>query len=141
MRISDWSSDLCSSDLEAGRSEGGRDRSGQRGEHGHAARQGGVARLYRFPLGDVGFGVGSGRSSPTGGGGPCEAWWRGTRGVSCPLYVTRLRPCPSTTFCGPPPRSWEDRPPPAETGHSPPPRATICRTPLCTPPTTAHHVY
>src|SRR3546814_2939309 len=29
-----------------------------------------------------------------GGGGPCEAWWRGTRGVSCPLCVTRLRPCP-----------------------------------------------
>src|SRR3546814_17229139 len=49
-----------------------------------------------------GFGVGRGRcrSSPFGGGGPCEAWWRGTRGVSCPLYVTRLRPCPSTTFGG-----------------------------------------
>src|SRR3546814_6562557 len=46
------------------------------------------------------FGVVSCRSSPTGGGGPCEAWWRGTRGVSCPLYVTRLRPCPSTTFGG-----------------------------------------
>src|SRR3546814_1658932 len=60
MRISDWSSDVCSSDL--------------------------------------------------GGGGPCEAWWKGTRGVSCPLYVTRLRPCPSTTFGGPPPRSGEDRP-------------------------------
>src|SRR3546814_7910969 len=29
-----------------------------------------------------GFGVESGCSSPTGGGGPCEAWWRGTRGVS-----------------------------------------------------------
>src|SRR3546814_18031037 len=39
-----------------------------------------------------GFGVGRGRcrSSPFGGGGPCEAWWRGTRGVSCPLYVPRL---------------------------------------------------
>src|SRR3546814_7319873 len=45
-----------------------------------------------------GFGVGRGRcrSSPFGGGGPCEAWWRGTRGVSCPLYVTRLRACPPT---------------------------------------------
>src|SRR3546814_14935031 len=54
-----------------------------------------------------GFGVGRGRcrSSPFGGGGPCEAWWRGTRGVSCPLYVTRPRPCPPTTFCRPPPRS------------------------------------
>src|SRR3546814_14843305 len=26
------------------------------------------------------------------------------RSVSCPLYVTRPRPCPSTTFGGPPPR-------------------------------------
>src|SRR3546814_19467634 len=60
--------------------------------------------------GSVCLGVVSCRSSPTGGGGPCEAWWRGTRGVSCPLYVTRLRPCPSTTFGGPPPRSGKDRP-------------------------------
>src|SRR3546814_13470189 len=37
-------------------------------------------------------------SSPLRGGGPCEAWWRGTRGVSCPIYVARLRPCPSTTL-------------------------------------------
>src|SRR3546814_7714112 len=32
---------------------------------------------------------------PLGGRGPCEAWWRGTRGVSCALSVTRLRPCRS----------------------------------------------
>src|SRR3546814_3512042 len=55
-----------------------------------------------------GFGVVSCRSSPTGGGGPCEAWWRGTRGVSCPLYVTPLRPLPSTTIGGPPPRPAEE---------------------------------
>src|SRR3546814_16685211 len=59
-----------------------------------------------------GCGGGSCRSSPLGGGGPCEEWWRGTRGVSCPSHVARLRPCPSTTFGGPPPRSGEDRPPP-----------------------------
>src|SRR3546814_6577197 len=35
---------------------------------------------------------------PLGGGGPCEAWWWGTRGVSCPICVARLRPCPSTTL-------------------------------------------
>ena len=29
-------------------------------------------------------------SSPHGGGGPCEAWWRGTIGIT--------RPCPSTTL-------------------------------------------
>src|SRR3546814_8192749 len=34
----------------------------------------------------------------SGGGGPCEAWWWGTRGVSCPICVARLRPCPSTTL-------------------------------------------
>src|SRR3546814_14549721 len=56
-----------------------------------------------------GFGVGRGRcrSSPFGGGGPCEAWWRGTRGVYYPLYVTRLRPCPSPPFGGTPPPSGE----------------------------------
>src|SRR3546814_13212420 len=39
---------------------------------------------------------------PLGGGGPCEAWWRGTRGVSCPICVARLRPCPPTTPRGVP---------------------------------------
>src|SRR3546814_12083288 len=33
------------------------------------------------------------------------------------LYVTLLRPCPSTTFGGPPPRAGKDRPQPAETGN------------------------
>src|SRR3546814_13753838 len=35
---------------------------------------------------------------PLGGGGPCEAWWWGMRGVSCPICVARLRPCPPTTL-------------------------------------------
>src|SRR3546814_1032688 len=66
-------------------------------------------RCWRADPAISAFGVGSCRSSPTGGGGPCEAWWKGTGGVSCPLYVTRPRPCPSTTFGGPPPRSGGDR--------------------------------
>src|SRR3546814_4961353 len=45
---------------------------------------------------------------PLGGGGPCEAWWWGMRGVSCPICVARLRPCPSTTLrVVPLPRSEE----------------------------------
>src|SRR3546814_12249717 len=72
----------------------------------------------RGPLADVPNGVGSCRSSPTGGGGPCEAWWRGTRGVSCPLYVTRPRPYPPTTLCGPPSLSGGERPLPVDTDHS-----------------------
>src|SRR3546814_1955675 len=66
------------------------------------------------------LGWGAAVPPPPGGGGPCEAWWRGTRGVSCPLYVTRLRPCPSSTFGGTPPRSGEDRPLPAVSGPSHP---------------------
>src|SRR3546814_6778844 len=66
-----------------------------------------------------GFGVESGCSSPTGGGGPCEAWWRGTRGVSRLICVALFRPCPSTTFGGPPPRAGEDRQLPAETRRAP----------------------
>src|SRR3546814_10192445 len=57
---------------------------------------------------------------PLGGGGPCEAWWRGTRGVSCALSVTRLRPCPSTPFGCPPPPAGGERPLP---GQSPPPKS------------------
>src|SRR3546814_7458558 len=35
---------------------------------------------------------------PLGGGGPCEAWWRGTRDVSYPICVARLRPWPPPTL-------------------------------------------
>src|SRR3546814_2083133 len=55
---------------------------------------------------------------PLGGGGPCEAWWRGTRAVSCPIHVARLRPCPPTTFGGSPPRAGEARHLYAVSGHS-----------------------
>src|SRR3546814_14922672 len=48
---------------------------------------------------------------PLGGGGPCEAWWWGTRGVSCPICVARLRPCPST------PLRVVPLPRPGRTGH------------------------
>src|SRR3546814_4251031 len=41
----------------------------------------GLFCCWRYRRADGGFGVGSCRSSPFGGGGPCEAWWRGTRGV------------------------------------------------------------
>ncbi len=62
----------------------------------------------------VGLGARRRRSSPERGGGPCEAWWRGTGGLSCrrgsgprawlqeqnhsftPRCVKRL--CPSTTL-------------------------------------------
>src|SRR3546814_901347 len=53
------------------------------GEADQAAEHGGLERRTILPL---------------GGGGPCEAWGRGTRGVSCPIHVARLRPCPSTTL-------------------------------------------
>src|SRR3546814_5295812 len=78
MRISDWSSDVCSSDLIS------------RPPIGGAARTGPEAIEHEtLASGIVCLGVGSChcRSSPFGGGGPCEAWWRGTRGVSCPLYT------------------------------------------------------
>src|SRR3546814_17131940 len=88
----------------------------------------------------AGFGVGSGRSSPLGGGGPCEAWWRGTRGVSCPIYVARLRPCPPTTppvVPLPVPGGIKGRPPQTTTArphrHTPPP--LILRKPPPPPPT------
>src|SRR3546814_7909787 len=73
------------------------------------------------------LGWGAAVPPPPGGGGPCEAWWRGTRGVSCPLYVTRLRPCPPPTFGGPPPPSGEDRPLPVVSGLTP--RAISARGP------------
>src|SRR3546814_16465886 len=78
-------------------------------------------------------------SSPLRGGGPCEAWWRGTRGVSCPIYVARLRPCPSPTLRVVPlpvpgrlkgrhPQNRQARP----RGHTPPP--LFLGTPLHRPP-------
>jgi len=52
-------------------------------------------------------------SSPTcGGGGPCEAWWRGRNGVGHRGSLRFLRPLPQAAFHAPPP------PPSA----SPPPR-------------------
>jgi hypothetical protein len=51
-------------------------------------------------------------SSPVRGGGPCEAWWRGTLDWAHPLEVTLIGLCPSTIACGdgPPPPSEEDWP-------------------------------
>src|SRR3546814_13971826 len=59
---------------------------------------------------------------------PVEAWLRSTRGVSCPIYVALLRPCPATTLRVVPlpvpgrikgrhPKNREARP----RGHAPPP--------------------
>src|SRR3546814_6082472 len=121
MRISDLSSDVCSSDLSESKRHVGAFRSVPPTMPVFVVRSKGIVGFLggrrQVAIGrsawNGGFGVGRGRcrSSPFGGGGPCEAWWRGTRGVSCPLYVTRLRPCPSTTFGCAPPRSGEDRPP------------------------------
>src|SRR3546814_2960845 len=61
MRISDWSSDVCSSDLCS--SEGDR----------LDCRPDEPCQLWG--------GKRTGRSSPLGEGGACEAWWRGTRVV------------------------------------------------------------
>ncbi len=49
-------------------------------------------------------------SSPNGGGGPSEGWWRGTGGVSLPRKLRKTSACPSTSLAGSPPRSGEDRP-------------------------------
>src|SRR3546814_20516963 len=96
--ISDWSSDVCSSDLStptnarscssrsakppppppAGRpanrasSPNGSTRSTRRGRRIDRRLWGGERTIL-----------------PLGGGGPCEAWWWGTRGVSCPTCVAR----------------------------------------------------
>src|SRR3546814_16138931 len=119
MRISDLSSDVCSSDLSESKRHVGAFRSVPPTMPVFVVRSKGIVGFLggrrQVAIGrsawDGGFGVGRGRcrSSPFGGGAPCAAVWRGTRGVSWPLCVTRRRPSPSHPSRGTPPRSGGGR--------------------------------